>query len=164
MPPKPVIRDADSAAAGWNYDAVNVKTFVDPSSHAADHHFYGPGKPWRRLISSIAMRAGAIDDEHLALRILCHSGGCYLAARDVDRTLHMALCEGVRPAHIHKDEIRIGRFRLSFTSLQSVSNASISSKCLTASAVASTGQLPEPSVQKSRHGVGHKTPDDIRMP
>ena len=48
------------------------------------------------------MRAGAIDDEHLALRILCHSGGCYLAARDVDRTLHMALCEGVRPAHIHK--------------------------------------------------------------
>jgi hypothetical protein len=70
------------------------------------------GNPSRgRLICSIAMRAGAIDDQHLALCILCHPGGCYLAVRDVDRTIHMALCEGTRPAHIHKDEIRIGRFQ-----------------------------------------------------
>jgi hypothetical protein len=57
------------------------------------------------------MRARAIGDEHLALRIVRHTSGCYLAMGNVDRALHMAFCEGVRPAHIHNDEIRIGRLQ-----------------------------------------------------
>jgi hypothetical protein len=57
------------------------------------------------------MRTRTVDDKRLVLRILGHPGGSHLAVRDVDRALHVALSECVRPAHIHNDKIRIGRFQ-----------------------------------------------------
>src|SRR5262245_28168350 len=90
--------------------AFERKAFIPPAGHAADHlldRVSQRREADRGLVRAIAVRAGPVHDEQLALRELRHPLPGHGPMRNVDRAGHVRLGKGLSASDVNEDEVRI---------------------------------------------------------
>ena len=88
--------------------ARDAEAFVEPAGHPADHDLHRPPEPREPhgcTMRAVAMRAGAVNDEHRVARIAAQYRLDELAMRDVHGRRRVTVRVEIGTAHIDQREV-----------------------------------------------------------